>query len=334
MTRRSLTIWVQTQKSIGYQMQYHVFISHASEDKDVFVRPLAERLRQLGVRVWYDEFTMHLGDSLRESIDHGLTESRYGLVILSQSFFKKHWTKRELNGLVARQIHEDRTVILPIWYNIGHSEILAESPPLADILGLKYEGDLEVLARTIVNKLKMNEPYVQLGGLQHASLLNRDGSRAIWHIERKVRVNEQPLTCMEIRISSEGKLSLKNVTPGRSVGFHNISGTRTIRIEYDEPILPGVEFTQVVVFDAIDMFIDEENALTVVPKIHYETFSLSVEQSEENSILDVRAQKLLGVDEINLSGLQASADGKSFSVELKDLEIGQHYRLIWKKVDL
>lgn len=314
-------------------MQYHVFISHASEDKDDFVRPLAERLRQKGVRVWYDEFAMGLGGSLSESIDRGLAESCYGLVILSEAFFRKRWTKRELNGLVARQLYEDRTIILPIWYNISLKEIIAESPPLADLLGLKYEGDLETLARKIVNALKMNEPYLQLGGLQRASLLKRDGSRAVWHIERLVRVNEQPLSFMEIRISSEGALNLQTARPGRFSGFTNSSGTLMARIEYDQPIPPGTEFTQVLVFDALNMFTDDENALTVVPKLHYQTFTLAVEQSEVDSISDVRVQRILGVEVLDLPGLQSNLDGKSFSVELRNLEVGQHYRLSWRKVD-
>lgn len=45
-----------------------MFISHASEDKEDFVRPLAETLQQLGVNVWYDEFTLKVGDSLRQKL--------------------------------------------------------------------------------------------------------------------------------------------------------------------------------------------------------------------------------------------------------------------------
>jgi hypothetical protein len=37
---------------------YDLFISHASEDKDALVRPLAESLRDLGLSVWYDEFEL------------------------------------------------------------------------------------------------------------------------------------------------------------------------------------------------------------------------------------------------------------------------------------
>ncbi|WP_171477987.1 toll/interleukin-1 receptor domain-containing protein, partial [Acinetobacter baumannii] len=76
--------------------EYDLFISHASEDKDDFVRPLAETLQGLGLKVWYDEFSMRVGDSLRRKIDSGLRNSRYGTVVLSADFIKKEWTNYEL----------------------------------------------------------------------------------------------------------------------------------------------------------------------------------------------------------------------------------------------
>lgn len=48
---------------------WDVFICHAWEDKEEIARPLAEALQQAGLRVWYDEFTLELGDSLRRSIN-------------------------------------------------------------------------------------------------------------------------------------------------------------------------------------------------------------------------------------------------------------------------
>ncbi len=78
---------------------WDIFISHASEDKDTVARPLAERLRSLGLRVWYDEFTLSLGDSLRQSIDYGLANSRFGVAVLSPNCLTKNWSKKELDGL-------------------------------------------------------------------------------------------------------------------------------------------------------------------------------------------------------------------------------------------
>ena len=97
------------------QLQYDVFISHASEDKDDFVRPFAEHLKSLGVNVWYDELSLQWGRSLREQIDSGLSNSKYGIVVISKEFIKKDWTKYEFNGLVTKEINGSGR-ILPIWH--------------------------------------------------------------------------------------------------------------------------------------------------------------------------------------------------------------------------
>ncbi|NTU42126.1 MAG: TIR domain-containing protein [Nitrospirales bacterium] len=62
---------------------YDAFISHASEDKADFVRPLALSLRNRRLKVWYDEFELIPGKSIRASIDEGLSASRHGIVVLS-----------------------------------------------------------------------------------------------------------------------------------------------------------------------------------------------------------------------------------------------------------
>lgn len=119
---------------------FDVFISHASEDKDSVVRPLAGELQALGLEVWYDEFELTLGDSLRESIDEGLKTSNFGVVVLSEQFFGKDWSEYELNGLVQRQMAEDK-VILPLWYDVSHADIVDYSPSLADLKAEPIDTD-------------------------------------------------------------------------------------------------------------------------------------------------------------------------------------------------
>lgn len=115
--------------------QYDFFISHASEDKDEIVRSLADSLKIEGFEVWYDEFELKIGDSLRKKIDAGLVNSRFGIVIISPSFVKKNWTEYELNGMVAREMNGHK-VILPIWHKISKDEVLKFSPTLADKMAL------------------------------------------------------------------------------------------------------------------------------------------------------------------------------------------------------
>src|SRR5688572_2886706 len=101
---------------------FDVFISHASEDKDVVVRPLAVALQAAGLRVWYDEFELRIGDSLRRKIDLGLSRSSFGVVVLSQSFFSKGWPNYELDGLVTRAVSGEQE-LLPVWHNISKQEV-------------------------------------------------------------------------------------------------------------------------------------------------------------------------------------------------------------------
>ncbi|VVT00652.1 Molecular chaperone Tir (fragment) [Roseovarius sp. EC-HK134] len=110
---------------------YDVFISHASEDKDSIVRSLAEALQGKGLAVWYDEFTLRIGDSLRRKIDAGLARSRVGLVVISPSFISKGWTNYELDGIVTRSVSGEQ-ILLPIWHEITKQQVMDFSPSLAD----------------------------------------------------------------------------------------------------------------------------------------------------------------------------------------------------------
>lgn len=123
------------QYNVLENVKYDIFISHASEDKDDLVRPLVQELEKLGVKVWYDEFTLKVGDSLRKSIDQGLANSRYGTVVLSSSFFSKNWPQYELDGMVAKEMHGHK-MILPIWHKVSKDEVINFSPTLADKVAL------------------------------------------------------------------------------------------------------------------------------------------------------------------------------------------------------
>jgi hypothetical protein len=110
---------------------YDVFISHASEDKDELVRPLAQALKNKGLTVWYDEFELRIGDSLRRKIDKGLASSRFGIVVLSRAFINKGWTNYELDGIITKTVSNEQQM-LPLWHNITKAEVIAFSPSMAD----------------------------------------------------------------------------------------------------------------------------------------------------------------------------------------------------------
>jgi hypothetical protein len=141
----------------GKKYEYDCFISHASEDKEAVARPLAERLREARYRVWYDEFSLRLGDSLTESINRGLATSRYGVVILSPHFVEKEWPKHELAGLTALMLN-GQLKLLPVWHEVGLAEVLAFAPPLADKVGVPTSFGMD---RVIEDIIRAVEPEVE-----------------------------------------------------------------------------------------------------------------------------------------------------------------------------
>jgi hypothetical protein len=129
--------------------RWDAFISHASEDKETVAFPLAAALQRAGVRVWLDRFELRVGDSLREKIDEGLAESRFGIVILSPSFLAKNWPKRELNGLSALE-ESGRKVILPVWHQITKQALTEQSPILADRLAADTSCGIETVCTELL----------------------------------------------------------------------------------------------------------------------------------------------------------------------------------------
>ncbi len=153
-------------------MGWDIFICHASEDKEDFVRPLAEALRESPLKVWYDEFSLTLGDSLRRSIDRGLKESRFGVFVLSPSFFEKQWPQLELDGLAQREIGGEKA-ILPIWHNVNRENVMRYSPILADRVAIETNRGLDIIIKEVLRAIQSvglgTQPMVSCNHRVHAN---------------------------------------------------------------------------------------------------------------------------------------------------------------------
>ena len=145
--------------------QWDAYIAHASEDKDSFVRPLATALGG-NLRIWYDEFSLEIGDSLRRKIDEGLKKSRFGVVVLSTSFFRKEWPQKELDGLVTRE-RDGTKVILPVWLDVEYQDVAGYSPLLADRVAAKAKDGLSVVVEAL-RKVLESEKGIDLSSARAA----------------------------------------------------------------------------------------------------------------------------------------------------------------------
>lgn len=146
------TNWAKKQRETEVPL---AFISHDSSDKDDFVRDLAHEMRRLSCPVWYDEFNLRVGDSLREQIERGLKEAAKCVLVLSPSYFaNKGWAKTEFTSIFTREIIEQKNVILPVWHNVTKADVYAFCAMLPERVGLNSNKGVKEIARLLVEQIK------------------------------------------------------------------------------------------------------------------------------------------------------------------------------------
>lgn len=153
--------------------KFDVFISHASEDKDLVVRPLAKRLTEENITVWFDETSLNWGDSLSKSIGKGLQNATFGIVIFSPNFFKKKWAQLELEALID-MTKLGETKILPLRYQLSHEELAEQQPILSGKVSRSWEDGLDVLVGEIKKLLSNIEESSQSDPEHTESTLDQD----------------------------------------------------------------------------------------------------------------------------------------------------------------
>jgi len=130
------------------------FISHDTQDKDEIARPLAIRLTSMMCPVWYDEYSLKLGSSLRESIEIGLKECKKCILVLTPNFLSNTgWTKTEFNSIFTREILERANVVIPIWHDVSAHEIYEYSPVLADRVAIPWAKGIDEVSRQIYRSI-------------------------------------------------------------------------------------------------------------------------------------------------------------------------------------
>jgi hypothetical protein len=230
-----------------------LFLSHASEDKQAFVDALAAKLNEVH-QIWYDEYSLKVGDSIFESISRGLRKCDYGVVVLSRSFFSKKWTRAELDGLFAleRAMHK---IILPICLGVVYEDVLDFSPILADRKAALASDGVDSVARALNIAISASgEARSQESGISaisRAAKLSEDTAER----ERSAQLLDQPqgielarkeaqlllstaeaATARLIEVSSALKLSQERGKAASNFHFLNIYGPKGLseRFDYQE----------------------------------------------------------------------------------------------------
>ena len=139
--------------------EYDVFISHASKDKADLVEELYQSLNKLGVAIFYDKESLEWGDNWKDRILNGTKKAEFAIIVISENFFDREWTERELSEFLNRQNRNGQKLILPILHNITVSQPQEKYPSVADLQAIdssKYNCDQIALlfARQLIKRLK------------------------------------------------------------------------------------------------------------------------------------------------------------------------------------
>ena len=130
------------------RLRVRVFVSHTSLDKK-FARQLAYDLKKAGVEVWFDEWEIRVGDSLREKVERGIHESGWLIIILSPRAVASQWVQRELSAAFARELDDKRVFILPVLLEKCEMPVMLRDKKYADFTE-SYSRGLQELLYTIL----------------------------------------------------------------------------------------------------------------------------------------------------------------------------------------
>lgn len=139
--------------------EYDVFISHANKDKEDFVDKLNDSIAKLGIKIFYDKKELEWGDNWKEKILKGTKNAEFAIIVISNNFFGREWTEKELNEFLNRQNRNGQKLILPILHNISIEDLKKQYPHIADIQAIdsKHHTTDEIgllLAKQIIKRLK------------------------------------------------------------------------------------------------------------------------------------------------------------------------------------
>lgn len=125
--------------------EWDVFLSYARIDGEQAGDLLCRHLQDLGVRVWFDAFTIQAGKSQARQMDQGLQKARAGVVLLTPAFVAgRFWTERELGALLHKE------TLIPVLDGVTFEQVAEFSGILPDLAGFETARDsIDTIAQKI-----------------------------------------------------------------------------------------------------------------------------------------------------------------------------------------
>ena len=131
---------------------YDVFLSYSQVDEETVV-PLAERLREVGLRVWLDRWEIKPGDSIPLAIQRGVETSRVLVLCMSEAYFQSEWAAAESLSVLFRDPTNKARRFVPLRLDS------VEAPDLLNqYLYVDWREPSDEAVRALVSTLREGDP--------------------------------------------------------------------------------------------------------------------------------------------------------------------------------
>lgn len=142
-------------------VEFDVFLSHSSLDKEEYVSKLSDKLESKEIKVFEDVKIFKIGQSQTDMMNMGILNSKFVVVFLSPNFINSGWTDYEFKSFLNREINEKRIIILPIWHDVSFEDVKNYNPYLVDKFALdtkKYSMDeiVESIYQAVQGSIESN----------------------------------------------------------------------------------------------------------------------------------------------------------------------------------
>jgi TIR domain len=123
-----------------------VFVSHRTVDS-ILAERLAREIEQAGHSVWFDEWTIGIGDSIVARVEEGLEGIGY-LVLCYSAAGMSDWVNREWMSALARQLSGHGIKVLPVLLSGGKPPAILADIKYADLVA-DWKTGVQALLRAI-----------------------------------------------------------------------------------------------------------------------------------------------------------------------------------------
>lgn len=116
----------------------NIFISFSGTAREEFAIKFLDFCKQYGLKCWYDQHELFIGDDLKETIiKKGIETANYSILIINKTYLSRNWPCQEAIKLFEQLEIKKDGVIFPILLDITKEEV--KNSKLNFLLNIKYQ---------------------------------------------------------------------------------------------------------------------------------------------------------------------------------------------------